>query len=91
MRHKIKGDWSSDVCSSDLLLPFAGKTPILLVTRSATPDWDFTGGQAAQQLGALRDLGASEVDSPERLLAELRQILPRPSAPAASLPVSATG
>jgi iron complex transport system ATP-binding protein len=81
----------SNVANLEDLLPFAGKTPILLVTRSATPDWDFTGGQAAQQLGALRDLGASEVDSPERLLAELRRVLPRPSAPAASLPVSATG
>jgi iron complex transport system ATP-binding protein len=81
----------SNLANLEDLVPLVGRTPMFVVSRSTTPEWDFTGGRATGLWNALVQGGAQEVSGADTLLVELRSALESPSGKSARLPTTALG
>ncbi|MCI4339024.1 MAG: ABC transporter ATP-binding protein, partial [Thermoplasmata archaeon] len=69
----------SNLANLEDLVPLVGRTPMFVVSRPTTPEWDFTGGRATALWETLIRGGAQEVSGSESLLVDLRVVLGSPS------------
>jgi iron complex transport system ATP-binding protein len=73
----------SNLANLEDLLPFASRTPILLVTMPPIVGRDFTGGRATAVFAQLRTSGARDVTGVEDVRRELRALASAPATPRA--------
>lgn len=81
----------SNLANLEDILPFAGRTPILVLRRAPVPTWDFTGGRATELVQRLERAGARGVDDGDALVAELRRVLRPTTEPASTSAGPASG
>jgi iron complex transport system ATP-binding protein len=81
----------SNLANLEDVVPFVARTPTFVVSRPASPPWDFCGGRATELWTAIERSGAREVSGPEILVPELRAALDSPAANASRLPSGIPG
>jgi iron complex transport system ATP-binding protein len=81
----------SNLANLEDLGPLLGRTPMFVVSRPTSPEWDFTGGRATGLWKNLVQGGAKEVSGAEMLLVELHTALESPWGKPSRLPTTALG